>query len=114
LRDAGFRTSSVGDGIQAINDILALKPDVIVLDMGLPRLPGQDICTMVRRSPLLNRTPIVVISGASEREDKLELFERGADDFVAKPFAVDELTARVQVAWERARSKWRVQAALPE
>ncbi len=105
LRAVGFRTCLASDGVLAINDIMSLRPDVLVLDLGLPRLPGQDICTMVRKSPSVNRTPIVVISGNSQHENKLDLFDRGADDFVAKPFEIDELSARVQVAWERSQSR---------
>ena len=104
LRSAGFRTCWARDGVTTINEILALKPDLIILDVGLPRLPGQNICTMVRKSPAVNETPIVVISGSGDHANKLELLERGADDFVLKPFAIDELTARVQAVWTRCRS----------
>ncbi len=114
LRAAGFRVAWARDGVTAINEIMELRPEIIVMDLGLPRLPGQDICTMIRRSPVLNRTPVVVISGHNDHAHKLDLFERGADDFVSKPFDMDELTARVQVAWDRARSRWRVEAALPD
>lgn len=112
LREAGFRICWARDGVTAINEIMERKPAVILLDLGLPRLPGQNICAMVRRSPMVGQTPIVVISGAGERDTKLTLFDSGADDFIVKPFAIDELTARVQAAWERAQTSGCARATL--
>ena len=105
LKEIGFETHRAADGVTAINEILERKPDVLILDLVLPRLRGQEICAMVRKSPTVNRTAIVVISGNVEADSKADLFRLGADDFVSKPFQTDELTARVQAVYHRAQHR---------
>jgi len=105
LTEAGFQTHYSSDGIQAINDILELKPDVIVLDLVLPKLQGQEICAMIRKSPTVSQTAIIILSGQAQQEVRLDLFRLGADDFVSKPFQTDELVARVQAVYHRARHR---------
>lgn len=107
LAEAGFATRRVADGVAAINEILETKPDVVVLDLVLPRLRGQDVCSMVRKSPTVNQTAIVVISGTVQQDDRTDVFRLGADDFVAKPFRADELVARVQAVCHRTRHRQR-------
>lgn len=101
LTRAGFRTHRVRDGIDALNYVLGSKPDGIILDLVLPRLHGFEICAMVRKCRPIQRIPIVVISGLSADEDKLQAFELGADDYVTKPFNVNELVARVKAVMFR-------------
>jgi DNA-binding response OmpR family regulator len=101
FKEAGFRTLHAGDGVVAINRILAMKPDLIVLDLMLPRLHGYEICKMVRENEATQSTPIVAISGHQDIGHRLHLFKLGADDYVTKPFSMDELIARVQAVMER-------------
>ena len=105
LDDRGYETSRVGDGIDAINTILDRKPDLVVLDLALPRLSGYDVCSMVRRSEPVRKTPIVVMSGRGNVDDRLEAFAVGADDYVTKPFELNELVARVEAVMMRSHSK---------
>jgi CheY-like chemotaxis protein len=105
LQKEGFRPQLVTDGIAAINLILDRKPDLIVLDMILPRLQGADICAMIRKSRPVRHTPIIVISGCADLADKLQTFNLGADDYVTKPFSADELVARVEAVWQRSRHR---------
>ncbi len=98
---AGFQAKCISDGIDALNYILESKPDAIVLDLVLPRLQGFEICSMVRKSPTVKHTPIVVMSGRVGKDDKLKAFELGADDYVTKPFQVEELVARIEAALHR-------------
>lgn len=105
LRTAGFEVSCTADGIATLNEILERKPDVVVLDLVLPKLHGRDICAMVRKSPSVKSIPIVVISGQAGEEDRTTLFELGVDDFLTKPFGTDELLARVQAVCHRARAR---------
>src|SRR5213593_1442206 len=74
LGDRGYQTSRVHDGIEAINTILANKPDLVVLDLALPRLSGYDVCSMVRKAQTVRRTAIVIMSGQGDVEDRLEAF----------------------------------------
>jgi len=101
LKDAGFKTHWVKDGIDALNYILECRPDAIVLDLLLPRLNGFEICGMVRKSRSVQWTPIIMMSGRIEHHDKMQAFELGADDYVSKPFRIDELVARVEAVLHR-------------
>ena len=96
LRQAGFKTHRVRDGIEALNYVLESRPDGIVLDLILPRLNGFEVCAMVRKSRAVQWTPIIIMSGCTEHNDKMQAFELGADDYVSKPFRVEELIARVE------------------
>src|SRR5438552_17379765 len=102
LRGEGFQTHRVRDGIAAINCILADKPDVVLLDRHLPRLSGDEVCQMVRKTAAVRRTPIVFISGLVAVSDRLDAFNLGADDYVTKPFSMDEVLARVEAVLMRA------------
>ena len=101
----GYKISHAHDGIEAINTILACKPDLVVLDLALPRLSGYDICSMVRKAEGVSKIPIVIISGQGDVDDRLEAFAAGADDFVTKPFDTNELVARVEAVLMRAHGK---------
>ncbi len=96
LKEAGFRTHRVKDGIEALNYVLESRPDGIILDLILPRLNGFEVCGMVRKSRSVQWTPIIIMSGRIEHDDKMQAFELGADDYVSKPFRVEELIARVE------------------
>jgi DNA-binding response OmpR family regulator len=103
LEGEGFRIQCVSDGIAAINTILETRPDVILLDLMLPQLDGYNICRMVRKADSVHHTPILVISGRASVEDRLRAFEVGADDYVTKPFDLEELLARVEAVLLRSR-----------
>jgi DNA-binding response OmpR family regulator len=101
LQAAGFKTHWVKDGIEALNYVLESRPDGIVLDLILPRLSGFEICGMVRKSRAVQWTPIIVMSGRAEHCDKMQAFELGADDYVIKPFRVEELVVRIDAVLHR-------------
>jgi DNA-binding response OmpR family regulator len=103
LKSAGFRTRRVDDGVEAINAILDTRPDLIVLDLILPRLHGTKVCSMVRKTERVRHTPILVLTGCGEMDSKLRSYNLGADDYVTKPFSVAELIARVEALWTRSR-----------
>ena len=96
LKEAGFKTHRVRDGIEALNYVLESRPDGIILDLILPRLNGFEVCSMVRKSRAVQWTPIIIMSGRTEHDDKMQAFELGADDYVSKPFRIEELIARVE------------------
>jgi len=96
LKQVGFKTHWVKDGIEALNYVLESRPDGIILDLILPRLNGFEVCSMVRKSRAVQWTPIIIMSGRTEHDDKMQAFELGADDYVSKPFRVEELIARIE------------------
>jgi DNA-binding response OmpR family regulator len=101
LKHAGFKTHRAKDGIEALNYVLESRPDGIVLDLILPRLNGFEVCAMVRKSRAVQWTPIIIMSGCTQHNDKMQAFELGADDYVNKPFHVEELIARVEAVMLR-------------
>jgi two-component system, OmpR family, KDP operon response regulator KdpE len=99
LRSRGYRVDEAPDGRAALRRWEAHRPDVVVLDLGLPDIDGLDLIRRFRREAA---TPIVILSARDMERDKVEALERGADDYVTKPFGVDELGARLRVALRHA------------
>jgi two-component system alkaline phosphatase synthesis response regulator PhoP len=98
LEHAGFAVVSASDGSEALARARADAPDLIVLDLGLPKLDGLDVARALRRD---SNVPIVILSGRSDESDKLVGLELGADDYVTKPFSPKELVARVRAVLRR-------------
>jgi two-component system, OmpR family, alkaline phosphatase synthesis response regulator PhoP len=98
LEHAGFAVVSASDGLEALARARSDAPDLIVLDLGLPKLDGLDVARALRRD---SNVPIVILSGRSDETDKLVGLELGADDYVTKPFSPKELVARVRAVLRR-------------
>ena len=94
----GYRVEEAADGSEALDRWRARRPDVVLLDLGLPDLDGTRIVRRIRREAT---TPIVVLSVRSEEGTKIEALELGADDYVTKPFAIGELHARLRAVLRR-------------
>lgn len=94
LEDAGFRVSCFDSGMRGLAAIREERPDLVILDLGLPDLSGAEIARRVRRT---DPTPIIILTAADDVETKVTLLNAGADDYLAKPFHVEELLARVGV-----------------
>lgn len=98
LENAGFSVISAGDGEDALVVIQAEKPDLVVLDLGLPGMDGLDVCRSIRKTSNL---PIIMLTARDEETDKLVGLELGADDYITKPFSPKELVARVRSVLRR-------------
>lgn len=98
LKSKEYKFHTAKNGKQALDDIISSNPDVILLDLGLPDMDGLDIIKKVRG---WSNVPIIVVSARSEDKDKIEALDAGADDYLTKPFSVDELLARLRVAFRR-------------
>jgi two-component system, OmpR family, KDP operon response regulator KdpE len=99
LTARGYVVDAAADGRSALERWGKRRPDVVLLDLGLPDVDGLRVIGHIRREAT---TPIVILSGRYEEREKVEALERGADDYVTKPFGVDELNARLRVALRRA------------
>jgi two-component system, OmpR family, KDP operon response regulator KdpE len=99
LASGGYSVVEAPDGRTALARWAARRPDLVLLDLGLPDMDGLGIVSAIRREA---STPIVILSGRYEEAEKVEALDRGADDYVTKPFGVDELRARLRVALRRA------------
>jgi two-component system KDP operon response regulator KdpE len=98
LRASGYAVVTVGDGRSALQAVHDDTPDLIVLDLGLPDLDGVDVLRRVRQT---SQVPVIVLSARTDSVDKVEALDAGADDYVTKPFGMEELQARVRVALRR-------------
>ena len=101
LRAHGWDVDIATNGQAALDAVAAVRPDVVVLDLGLPDLGGVDVIAGIRGWAAV---PIVVLSARQHGEDKIEALDAGADDYVTKPFAMNELMARLRAAVRRGRA----------
>jgi len=101
LANEGFEVTAVGDGASGLANLRRLAPDLLILDLMLPKMPGLEVCKEVRRSPSLNRLPILMLTARGEEADRIVGLEMGADDYVTKPFSPRELVARVKALLRR-------------
>jgi DNA-binding response OmpR family regulator len=99
LEHAGFHIVTAGDGRTALDLIRAKRPDLVVLDLGLPALDGLTVARTVRRE---SDVPIIMLTARVEEDDRLAGLEVGADDYITKPFSPRELVARVRAVLRRA------------
>jgi two-component system KDP operon response regulator KdpE len=98
LKARGYRTHQAATGRQALNMAAHEHPDVILLDLGLPDMEGREVIEGIRG---WSKVPIIVVSARNESHSKVDALDRGADDYVTKPFAMDELLARLRAALRR-------------
>ncbi len=99
LEQEGFRAAQAGDGREGFEMALSLKPDLVLVDLRLPRMSGTEICKQLRAARV--STPIIVLSAVGDEIDKVLLLEIGADDYVVKPFGARELLARIRAVLRR-------------
>jgi two-component system KDP operon response regulator KdpE len=95
----GFEVFTAYSGEDAMEEVTLHRPDLILLDLGLPSMSGLEVCRQVRRSSNL---PIIVLSVKDTEHDKVQALDLGADDYVSKPFGINEVLARVRVALRHA------------
>ncbi|HKO57365.1 MAG TPA: response regulator transcription factor [Thermoanaerobaculia bacterium] len=98
LRHAGFEVITADDGVRALDAVRGRRPDLVILDLGLPRMDGIDVARAIRHESDL---PIIMLTARVEEEDRLRGLEIGADDYMAKPFSPRELVARVRAVLRR-------------
>jgi len=95
----GFEVQSISDGNRALAAVRAFAPNLVLLDVMLPGLSGFDICQAISQGP--QRIPIIILSARSQSADKVQGLRLGADDYITKPFTVDELLARIHAVMRR-------------
>ncbi len=102
LSKESFQVSAAADGSAGLATVKKSPPDLLLLDLMLPKLSGLEICKEIRRDPSLNRLPILMLTARGDEADRVVGLEMGADDYVTKPFSPRELVARVKALLRRA------------
>ena len=103
LERAGFAVEQAYDADEARTLIAEQTPDLVLLDWMLPYMSGLELCRQLRRQPVTANLPIVMLTARVEERDRLHGLDTGADDYITKPFSVDELIARVRAVLRRIR-----------
>lgn len=99
LEDAGYGVVSIADGETGLRTVSEHQPDLLILDLSLPRIDGLEICRRLRADPLTLTLPIIVLTAHTATSDMVAALDAGADDFVSKPFQQVELLARLRSAY---------------
>ncbi len=101
LHIKNYRTVEAADGIEALDVFHKEHPDLVLLDVMMPRMNGWDVCAELRR---ISEVPIIMLTAKSEEDDELQGFELGADEYIAKPFSLKILSARIEAVLRRKQS----------
>lgn len=105
MKMAGYDVLSAANGEKALEIAEEEKPDLIILDLMLPKVDGWEVCRRLREESNIEKVPVIMLTARAETDDKLKGFEVGADDYVTKPFSPRELVARVKRVLARAEAK---------
>jgi DNA-binding response OmpR family regulator len=105
LAQEGYKVSTVGDGEAAYQRITQKPPDLIILDVMLPKLDGLSLCRMIRREPTIAHIPIIMLTARTGEVDKIVGLDSGADDYLVKPFGLGEMLARIRAVMRRAPNR---------
>jgi two-component system phosphate regulon response regulator PhoB len=103
LEKEGYRVILAGDGEEALILVQEELPDLVVLDWMLPKVSGIEVCRRLRQRPESRNLPILMLTARGEESDRVRGLDTGADDYVVKPFAMSELTARIRAVMRRIR-----------
>jgi DNA-binding response OmpR family regulator len=98
LRRAGFNVSTVSNGSDALESWQTHEPDIVLLDVSMPNLTGTEVCQTIRKA---STTPVILVSNARREVDIVKGFEAGADDYVTKPFSIQQLVMRLRAVHRR-------------
>ncbi len=105
LEQEGFSVTKAFNGRRALETIKSYRPDLVILDLMMPEVPGIEVCRMIRNNKETANIPVIMLTAKSDQLDKILGLEMGADDYITKPFHVRELIARVKSVLRRAERK---------
>ena len=103
LEKEGYRVTLASDGEEALLQLEEAQPDLVVLDWMLPKVSGIEVCRRIRARPETRNLPVLMLTARGEESDRVRGLDTGADDYMVKPFAMSELTARIRAVLRRIR-----------
>jgi DNA-binding response OmpR family regulator len=113
LRRRGFRVTLAHSGVEALKTLRRYRPDIVILDILMPGMSGLEVCRHLRTDPNTAALPIIFLTARGQEQDRIEGLRAGADDYLGKPFNLEELILRVKAVLRRAQND-RVQEQPPE
>lgn len=103
LRRRGFRVTLAHSGVEALKTLRRYRPDIVILDILMPGMSGLDVCRHLRTDPNTLDLPIIFLTARGQEQDRIEGLRAGADDYLSKPFNLEELILRVKAVLRRAK-----------
>lgn len=103
LKGAGFKVETAETGLQGLSKMDDTKPDIVLLDLLLPEIDGFEVCKKIREAD--ENIPVIMITALEDKQSKLKGFNVGADDYITKPFSIEELVARIRANLKRTLKK---------
>jgi two-component system, OmpR family, response regulator RpaA len=110
LRGGDFKVTLTNSGVEGLKAARRRPPDLVILDIIMPGMDGYTVCREMRADPVLTDTPILFLTAKIKDEDKIAGFNAGADDYLSKPFNIDELILRVRAILRRSRNQVHIKA----
>ncbi len=104
LRRRGFRVTLAHSGVEALKTLRRYRPDIVILDILMPGMSGLEVCRYLRTDPNTSDLPIIFLTARGQEQDRIEGLRAGADDYLGKPFNLEELILRVKAVLRRAQN----------
>jgi DNA-binding response OmpR family regulator len=101
LRAAGFDPTTVNQSTAAIEMAYLVQPDIFVIDLMMPELDGFQLCRLIRADPIFKGTPIIIVTALTDEDSKMVAIGAGANNYLTKPFHIDELKSRINSLLEK-------------
>jgi diguanylate cyclase (GGDEF)-like protein len=101
LLSDGYKVERAADGQEALDKIEQLVPDLVIMDYMMPKMDGPELCRRMKNSPKVKHVPVIMVTAVADVKEKVHLLESGAEDYIVKPFDLEELLARVKVVLRR-------------
>ena len=106
LDDRGYQITCAGDGEEALRMVQSEIPDVVILDVRLPKVNGFDVCRLVKSRPSGTNVKVLMLSGIGQQSDRMLAKKAGADDFLTKPFGIESLLKKVTILLNDGAPEW--------
>ena len=114
LKHEGYSVETAGDGLEGLKAVGSFQPDLLVLDLMLPGISGIEVCRRLRAAEGTQSLPILMLTAKDDVSDKVMGLDMGADDYMTKPFAIEELLARIRMLLKRRQATTKQPATLAE